>query len=140
MNIFSYWVNECSALERKDIMHQIRALWNFFEDCEVKPEINLAPYTHKTQSGCQTVRPARVFYGGSQEQLMRKRQWFIFKKLSYALVCSLLRLSNIICFFNGIKIFEVIKNRKRLNKLNSVFENKCNLSIAWEFCSLYYKC
>lgn len=37
---------------------------------------------------------------------------------------SLLRVNNIICFFNRIKILEVIKNRKRLNKLNSVFEKK----------------
>lgn len=111
-------------------MHQIYAWWNSFEDYEVKPEMNLAPYSHKNQSDCQTVRPASIFYGGSQEQLMRKRQWFILEKMSYALVCSLLRVNNSICFFNRINILKVIKNRKRLNKLKYVFEKNGNQSIT----------
>lgn len=67
----------------------------------------------------------RIFYG-SQEQLMRKRQWFFWEEMSYVLFSSLLRVNNIICFFNRIKILEVITNRKIWNKLNSVFEKNAS--------------
>lgn len=123
---FSCWVNNCNASEKEDIMHQIHAWWNSFERYGAKPEINLVPCAHKKQSGLQTLRPARIFYGGSQEQPMRKRQWFVWEEMSYVLFCSLLRVNNIICFFNRIKILEVIKNRKIWNKLNSVFEKNAS--------------
>lgn len=68
---FSCWVNNCNALEREDIMHQIHAWWNSFECYGAKPEINLVPCAYKNQSGLQTLRPARIFYG-SQEYFMEE--------------------------------------------------------------------
>lgn len=93
-------------------MCQIHASWNPFEDYEVKPVINLAPYASKKQSDWQTIRPARIFYGGSQEGLMRKRQWFILEKMSYALVCSFLRVNNIIVSLVESKFLKLLKLEK----------------------------